>query len=92
LSLCIYAIGRERFALGSMSHLLNSAMEGYQPLPDFPAESADATLRDVIVRRRPYTQGERERERERETRPLFGRHAKRKARARAPAHGRIGTD
>ena len=33
-----------------MSHLLNSAIDGYQVLPDFATENGDASLRDVVVR------------------------------------------
>jgi len=30
--------------------VLNSAIEGYVELPDFPAEPGDAALRDTVVR------------------------------------------
>jgi len=36
---------RERFALGSLSHVLNHNAFQYQPLPDFPETPADGSLR-----------------------------------------------
>jgi AP-3 complex subunit beta len=39
--------GRENFQLGSMSHYLNTKVNRYQELPDFPQTAPDSTVRNV---------------------------------------------
>ncbi len=39
--------GRETYQLGSMSHYLNMRVNGYLPLPDFPATAPDNSVRNV---------------------------------------------
>lgn len=36
---------RERFQLGTLSHLLNQKCSNYTDLPDFPIEAPDPTIR-----------------------------------------------
>ena len=38
---------RQNYQLGSMSHYLNTKVNGYQDLPDFPEEAPDASVRNV---------------------------------------------
>ena len=45
--------GRGQFQLGSLSHYVNSQANGYIPLPDFPEEPPDSSVRDVDVRGAP---------------------------------------
>lgn len=39
--------GRERFTVGSLSLLLNRELPGYEPLPDYPEEQPDSSLRET---------------------------------------------
>ncbi len=39
---------RQRFMLGSLSHIVNHSTLGYQTLPDFPAEAQDPAVRNPI--------------------------------------------
>ena len=39
---------RDEYQLGSLSHMLNSTIMGYQALPIFPDVPSDTTLRDVV--------------------------------------------
>lgn len=40
---------RERYTLGSLSHLLSHPARGYVPLPEFPTVASDPSLREVKV-------------------------------------------
>merc|ERR1719266_1470044 len=40
-------LNRQNYQLGSMSHYLNSKVNGYQELPDFPEVAPDPSLREV---------------------------------------------
>eukprot|EP00013_Stygamoeba_regulata_P015458 CAMPEP_0177669180 /NCGR_PEP_ID=MMETSP0447-20121125/23279_1 /TAXON_ID=0 /ORGANISM="Stygamoeba regulata, Strain BSH-02190019" /LENGTH=1036 /DNA_ID=CAMNT_0019175981 /DNA_START=170 /DNA_END=3280 /DNA_ORIENTATION=+ len=40
---------RARFALGSLSHVVNHVVSGYDPIPDFPEERPDPSVRDTFV-------------------------------------------
>ena len=46
-----YSTGRSQFQLGSLSYYINAQANGYIPLPDFPEEPPDSSVRDVDVRR-----------------------------------------
>lgn len=39
--------GRESYQLGSMSHYLNQRVNGYLPLPEFPVNAPDNSVRNV---------------------------------------------
>ncbi len=39
--------GRSHWQLGSLSHAINADATGYIPLPSFPTEAPDPTVRDV---------------------------------------------
>ncbi len=39
--------GRGQWQLGSLTHLINTEASGYLPLPDFPHEVPDPSVRDV---------------------------------------------
>ena len=41
---------RARFQIGTMSHVLNNEVVGWEALPEFPAVAPDPTVRDVEVR------------------------------------------
>ena len=45
------ATGRDQFQLGSLSYYINAQASGYIPLPDFPQEPPDSSVREVDVRR-----------------------------------------
>ena len=47
LSLSPSLTDRIHWQLGSLSHAVNSETTGYVPLPDFPAEAPDPTVRNV---------------------------------------------
>ncbi len=38
---------RSQWQLGSLTHAINAEASGYVPLPDFPAEAPDKSVRDV---------------------------------------------
>lgn len=40
-------LGRSHWQLGSLSHTINADATGYIPLPSFPTEVPDPTVRDV---------------------------------------------
>ncbi|CAG8441070.1 3847_t:CDS:10 [Acaulospora morrowiae] len=40
--------GRDRFTIGSMALVLNHSIPGYEPLPDWPTEKPDGSLRDNL--------------------------------------------
>lgn len=40
---------RERFQLGTLSHLLNQKCPNYTDLPDFPIEAPDPTIRRLAL-------------------------------------------
>ncbi|EDV21108.1 uncharacterized protein TRIADDRAFT_30877 [Trichoplax adhaerens] len=42
-------IGRDRYILGSLSHILDQEVSGYSDLPSFPEEAPDPTVRNVEV-------------------------------------------
>lgn len=39
--------GRGQWQLGSLTHAINSEATGYLPLPEFPREAPDPSVRDV---------------------------------------------
>eukprot|EP00478_Filoreta_tenera_P000055 GABV01000055.1.p1 GENE.GABV01000055.1~~GABV01000055.1.p1 ORF type:complete len:648 (+),score=165.11 GABV01000055.1:409-2352(+) len=41
--------GHQRYLLGTLSHILARPARGYRPLPDFPAEAPDPSVRAPIV-------------------------------------------
>jgi len=41
--------GRQRFGIGSMSHILNHTVNGYDPIPDFPESAPDPSVRDEQI-------------------------------------------
>ncbi len=43
------SIEREQWQMGSLSHMLNSQANGYKPLPNFPEEPPDPSVRNVEV-------------------------------------------
>ena len=44
-----FTVGRDIYQIGSLSHSLNTEVNGYQPLPDFPLEKPDPSVRNVEV-------------------------------------------
>ena len=40
---------RSVWRIGSLSHIINNEANGYIPLPDFPEEAPDPTVRNVEV-------------------------------------------
>ena len=43
--------GRDRYTLGSLSHILDQEVPGYKDLPEFPEEAPDSSVRTVEVKR-----------------------------------------
>ncbi|CAJ0637840.1 12038_t:CDS:10 [Entrophospora sp. SA101] len=41
--------GRDRFTIGSMALVLNRTIPGYEPIPDWPTEKPDGSLRNTAV-------------------------------------------
>ncbi|PRP87640.1 hypothetical protein PROFUN_04667 [Planoprotostelium fungivorum] len=41
--------GRQRFMLGSLSHVMNHTVQGYDPIPDFPEDIPDPSVRDEQI-------------------------------------------
>jgi len=39
---------RSRFAIGSLSHIVNHTVFGYEPLPEFPEKAPDSSVRNVL--------------------------------------------
>eukprot|EP01104_Vermistella_antarctica_P016550 TRINITY_DN564_c0_g1_i3.p1 TRINITY_DN564_c0_g1~~TRINITY_DN564_c0_g1_i3.p1 ORF type:complete len:976 (+),score=247.26 TRINITY_DN564_c0_g1_i3:106-3033(+) len=44
------SVDRQRFALGSLSHMVNHTVVRYQPILDFVAEAPDPSVRDVVAK------------------------------------------
>lgn len=44
--------GRDKYQLGSLSHAINTEVNGYQQLPDFPVVQPDTSVRNVEVPKR----------------------------------------
>lgn len=42
---------RDRFVIGTLSHILNQEAHGYHKLDEFPEEAPDPTVRNVEVKR-----------------------------------------
>lgn len=55
----MFLADRKRFTLGTLSHILNEAVNGYSPLPDFPLVAPDAAVRNVKVVKRNKAQRRR---------------------------------
>ena len=46
-SVFAHGVGRSVWQVGSLSHAINAEATGYLPLPDFPDEAPDPSVRDV---------------------------------------------
>ena len=45
----VVSTARSCWQLGSLSHFINAEASGYIPLPDYPTEAPDPSVRDVEV-------------------------------------------